>query len=314
MGDHITLSLNGVTSVDYREDDPKIARDGQIAVQIHAGGPMEVQFKDVLIQPLPSPTADDATSPGFHLRTVKTPQGDRKYTVFVPEGYDDKREFPAVLFLHGSGERGDDGIQGAQVGLGAAIARPSRDFPMIAVFPQARKTWAADSDDAKAALAALDDVLASYKVDRKRVVLTGLSMGGAGPGRSPPPIPSGSRPSCPSAAPGRPRPPPTLKGRPLWTFVGDADRDRIVRNTREMVAALRAAGAKPRLTEYRGVGHNSWDRAYYDPPRRLDARPDRTRALSLMHGDDPAHVFQPREGRRAPRALGSRAGPITSGV
>ena len=38
-----------------------------------------------------------------------------------------------------------------------------------------------------------------------------------------------------------------------------------MRNTREMVAALRAVGAKPRFTEYRGVGHNSWDRAYNDP-------------------------------------------------
>ena len=55
MGDQITLSLNGVTSVDYREADPEIARDGKIAVQIHAGGPMEVQFKDILIQALPDP-------------------------------------------------------------------------------------------------------------------------------------------------------------------------------------------------------------------------------------------------------------------
>ena len=47
MGDQITLSLNGVPSVDYKETDADIARDGQIAVQIHAGGPMEVQFKDI---------------------------------------------------------------------------------------------------------------------------------------------------------------------------------------------------------------------------------------------------------------------------
>ncbi len=55
MGDRITLSINGVTSVEYREDDPNVAREGKIAVQIHGGGPMEVQFKDVLIQSLPRP-------------------------------------------------------------------------------------------------------------------------------------------------------------------------------------------------------------------------------------------------------------------
>ena len=183
----------------------------------------------------------------------------------MPEGYDDKREMPAVLFLHGSGERGEDGIQGAQIGLGAAIARHPEDFPMIAVFPQARKTWAADSDDAKAALAALDDVLASFKVDRKRVVLTGLSMGGAGAWEIAAAHPDRFAAVVPVCGRGKPEAAATLKGRPLWTFVGDADSDRTVRNTREMVAALRAVGAKPRLTEYRGIGHNSWDRAYNDP-------------------------------------------------
>ena len=51
--DRITLYLNGVASVVYHEDGPNIARDGQIAVQIHAGSPMEVQFKDIQIRELP---------------------------------------------------------------------------------------------------------------------------------------------------------------------------------------------------------------------------------------------------------------------
>ena len=136
---------------------------------------------------------------------------------------------------------------------------------MIAVFPQARKTWAADSDDAKAALAALDDVLAAFKVDRKRVVLTGLSMGGAAPGRSPPRTPSGSPPWCPICGAGKPEAAAILKDLPRLDDRRRRGPDRTVRNTREMVAALRAVGAKPRLTEYRGIGHNSWDRAYNDP-------------------------------------------------
>ncbi len=68
IGGHIRLTLNGVTSVDYEEPDADIARDGKIALQIHAGGPMQVQFKDIYIQPLPRPTADEAKTPGFHLR------------------------------------------------------------------------------------------------------------------------------------------------------------------------------------------------------------------------------------------------------
>jgi hypothetical protein len=53
VGDRITLYLNGVASVVYREEVPNIARDGLIAVQIHAGSPMEVQFKDIQIRVLP---------------------------------------------------------------------------------------------------------------------------------------------------------------------------------------------------------------------------------------------------------------------
>lgn len=51
-GDHIVQELNGLTTVDYREEDPAIPRSGIIALQIHGGGPMEIQFKDLWIKRL----------------------------------------------------------------------------------------------------------------------------------------------------------------------------------------------------------------------------------------------------------------------
>ena len=63
----------------------------------------------MMIQPLPTPDAADPNRPGFHLRTLKTDQGERRYTVYVPEGYDGTKTFPVILFLHGSGERGRTG-------------------------------------------------------------------------------------------------------------------------------------------------------------------------------------------------------------
>lgn len=265
IGGKVVLTLNGVNSVTYDESDPAIARTGRIAVQIHAGGPMVVQFKDILIQPLPDPTPDRLTEPGFHLRTVKTTHGERKYSVFVPTGYDGSKSFPVVLFLHGSGERGEDGTLSAKVGLGAAIHRRPEAYPFLAVFPQAKKTWKADSDDARDALAALDDVLATYKADRRRVMLTGLSMGGAGSWGMAHTQPDRFVAVVPICGSGDVEWAPSMKALPVWAIVGDADRDRTVRNTRAMVEALRAAGASARETEYRGVGHNSWDRAYNDP-------------------------------------------------
>jgi poly(3-hydroxybutyrate) depolymerase/prenyltransferase beta subunit len=269
MGPKIRLTLNGKTSVDYTESDAGIKREGKIAVQVHSGGPTEVAFKDVYIQPLPQPEADGGNSPsespGFHLRTVKTEAGERKYTVYLPVGYDGKKSFPVALFLHGSGERGSDGVTSAQVGLGAAIFGHPGDYPLIGVFPQAERTWQADSDDARAALASLDDVLKTYQADRDRVILTGLSMGGAGTWSIAAANADRFAAIVPVCGRGQEENARILKPLPAWAFVGDADRAETVLNTRAMVEALRAVGGSARETEYRGVGHNSWDRAYNDP-------------------------------------------------
>jgi poly(3-hydroxybutyrate) depolymerase len=266
MGDRINLTLNGQDSVrEYQESDPGIARAGLLAVQIHAGGPMEIQFRDLMIQPLPTPTAENPTQPGFHVRTVKTDQGDRKYTVYVPEGYDGSRTFPVILFLHGAGERGEDGIVTAQVGIGPAIYNRPGGIPALVVFPQARRTWSAGSTDSIAALKALDDVMGAYKTDPKRVILTGLSMGGHGSWDLATAVPDRFAAVVPICGPGETEAADRLKALPIWTFCGDADRDETVLNLRAMVEALRREGAPARLTEYRGVGHNSWDRAYNNP-------------------------------------------------
>ena len=225
---------------------------------------MEVQFKDMMIQSLPTPTADNLTQPGFHLRTVKAEDGERKYTVYVPEGYDGSKTFPVILFLHGSGERGEDGIVPAQVGIGPAIQDRPGGVPALVVFPQAKRTWSADSPDSKAALAALDDVMANYKADAQRVILTGLSMGGSGSWSLATAQPERFVAVVPICGRGRPEDAAELKSLPVWSFCGDADRDQTVLGLRTMTEALSSQGASARLTEYRGVGHNSWDRAYND--------------------------------------------------
>jgi poly(3-hydroxybutyrate) depolymerase/prenyltransferase beta subunit len=263
-GPNIRLALNGTNSVTYQEKDPQIARDGRFAVQMHAGGPMEVRFKDIYIQPIPEPAEDSSATPGFHLRALKAGDGGRKYTLYLPKGYDGQKTFPVILFLHGAGERGDDGVKSAQVGLGPAVLNNPEAFPAIVIFPQAKTTWAAGSDDAKAALAALDEVLKEFKGDPKRVVLTGLSMGGRGSWENAAAAPDRFAAVVPICGPGRTESAKTLTGLPVWAFVGDADRDPTVLNLRAMVEAIRAEGGKARHTEYRGVGHNSWDRAYSD--------------------------------------------------
>ena len=50
--DHITLSINGVQTVDYKEMDPAIERGGLVCVQIHGGPPSEAWYKDITITDL----------------------------------------------------------------------------------------------------------------------------------------------------------------------------------------------------------------------------------------------------------------------
>src|SRR5205807_2135549 len=110
----------------------------------------------------------------------------------------------------------------------------------------ASRTWQADSDDAKAALAALDDVMATYKVDPKRVALTGLSMGGSGTWSIASAHPERWSAIVPICGRGRVESADVLKGLPTWTVVGDLDGVETVRNLRAMDDALRAAGAEVR--------------------------------------------------------------------
>ncbi|WP_422931047.1 family 16 glycoside hydrolase [Singulisphaera sp. PoT] len=265
IGNKITLTLNGVTSVKYTEEDPTIAREGKIAVQIHAGGPLKIEFKDVLIQPLPRPTPEQLETPGFHLRSLNTLGVDRKYSVFLPTKYDGKKTFPVILYLHGKGECGTDGALAAQVGLGPAILARPEAFPAIVVFPQARETWNSESDDTKAALAILDDVLANYKGDGERVVLTGYSMGGSGSWGLVASRPERFRAVVPVCGKGKPETAASFRSMPIWIVVGDEDKLETVQNARAMADTLKTVGSFPRHTEFRGVEHNSWDRAYNDP-------------------------------------------------
>ena len=75
-------------------------------------------------------------STGFLDKTMDVHGVERPYIIYVPEDYDLDRAWPLVVFLHGAGERGDDGHKAAAVGIGPAIrAHPDR-FPCLVVMPQ----------------------------------------------------------------------------------------------------------------------------------------------------------------------------------
>src|SRR4051794_17937236 len=128
----------------------------------------------------PARAADSAR--GFLDLVHKDAKGrEAKYVLFVPHDYKGDKPSPLILFLHGAGETGTDGKRQTMVGLGPVVQKQEKTFPFFVLFPQSQKrTWQADFDDAQRALDMLAEVQKTYKIDPKRIYLTGLSMGGYG--------------------------------------------------------------------------------------------------------------------------------------
>lgn len=202
---------------------------------------------------------------GFITKVYKGPDGESKYVVYVPKSYKGDKEFPLILFLHGSGEAGTDGEKQVKVGLGPAIKK-MESFPFIAVFPQSpepgAKGWLADRKGAKAAMSILAEVEKTYKVDSKRIYLTGLSMGGYGTWSLAAAYPDRWAAIVPICGGGNLADAEKIKAIPCWCFHGDADPAVKVQRSREMMEALKKAGAMPKYTEFEKVGHDSWVPAY----------------------------------------------------
>lgn len=202
---------------------------------------------------------------GFVRKRLTRPDGsETRYFVFVPRDYDGTKRVPVVLFLHGTAEaRGQSGGQPTEVGLGAYIRQHDKTFPYLVVFPQAQSAdWAKNQD---LALAALDKTEEEYRTDLRRVILTGLSMGGIGVWNFALSEPNRWAALVPICGRGDPKKADKLKQLPVWAFHGATDSTIPPAGSRDMVAALRAAGGEPRYTEIPKVGHACWDAAYATP-------------------------------------------------
>lgn len=224
---------------------------------------------------------------GFLNRAILSAGIRYKYQVYVPEQWNAHVRWPVILFLHGSGERGTDGMDQTQIGLPAAIRSHPDRWPFVVVMPQvpfSHHHWT-DPDMMKMAVGALDASIKEFRGDPQRVYLTGLSLGGYGTweiARNWPHKFAAIVPVCGgifwSYAPDRWRNTglPDVYARaigrtPVWMFHGAKDPVVIPRQAELLYAALKANGGNVRLWEYASLHHDAWDKAYADPelPRWL---------------------------------------------
>ncbi len=235
------------------------------------------------------PPRPPAQETGFLNRRMDLHGIQFRFQVYLPEEYrrDDRRHWPIILFLHGRGERGTEGMWQTQIGLPLEVRDHPERWPFIVVMPQCQYPgfWT-DPPMLEMAISALDQESREFHADPARTYLTGLSMGGYGawelakdyPHRWAAVMIASGGPFW-SYAPERWHEAATLPaeyaravGRtPVWLFHGSEDRVVPERESELMYNALKAEGGNVRLWVFEGLHHDSWARAYNEPelPRWL---------------------------------------------
>lgn len=188
------------------------------------------------------------------------------YWLFLPTDESAKTEagFPLLLFLHGAGERGSNPEAVKVHGPPMLLETEKADaWPFITVSPQCPegKYWSPEQ-----LLQLLDLVEAKYPVDRGRLYVTGLSMGGYGTWMLLKTAPERFAAAAPICGGGDTQGVEKLIDIPIWVYHGGSDSVVPVERSERLVQAIwNAGGKKIKLTEYVGVDHNSWTQTYDNP-------------------------------------------------
>jgi predicted peptidase len=196
-----------------------------------------------------------------------------RFAVWLPPGYGARRAWPAILFLHGSGECGTDGRKPTVIGLGPALEKRPDAWPFVVIFPQKASDQEEWEEREDLVFAVLDHARRRYHVAKGPLAFAGMSQGAHGVwmigARHP------ERWSClvPVCGYGRER---TISRRvarlPVWTFHGL--RDDLVNpdDTRHIAAGIEAERARlgldtleTRITLYPEANHDAWDPAFAEP-------------------------------------------------
>lgn len=210
------------------------------------------------------------------------------YRILYPENYDRTKKYPLILFLHGAGERGDDNEKQLTHGAGLFLMKESREkFPAIVIFPQcpSNSYWGnvhvdrstspltltfnymkPETEALHSAMALVKTITREEGVDKKRIYITGLSMGGMGTYEAVYRYPKTFAAATPICGGGDVvRYDKRVTKIPFRVFHGAVDAVVDVKHSQQMVEKLKTLNTNVSYTEYPNVNHNSWDNAFAEP-------------------------------------------------
>lgn len=203
------------------------------------------------------------------------------YRVLFPENYDASKKYPLLVFLHGSGERGSDNEKQLVHGSFLFLKKENREkYPSIVVFPQCpeNEKWVSiertenglsfvnskkPTEPMQLLIRLISQLKKKEAVDRKRIYIAGLSLGGMGTFDlicRKPNMFAAAVPICGGVDVERLK---KVTQMPIRIFHGDADNVVPALYSRNAYIELKANGAhKTQIVLFKGVGHNSWDHAF----------------------------------------------------
>lgn len=202
----------------------------------------------------------------FEAHSFKASNGATlRYSLYVPKELPKDACLPLVVCLHGSG----GGTHAATVLADPAQQKKHPCFLLAPACDGKGNRWVkAEFRGGKGRavepelMETLDAVVRKHAIDPARIYLTGQSMGGVGTWGLIAAHPQRFAAAVPVCGLWNPADAKKLLDVPIWAFHGANDNAVPVSGSRDMVEALRKAGAKPRYTEYPTAGHGVWGDAY----------------------------------------------------
>ncbi|NOU46779.1 MAG: prolyl oligopeptidase family serine peptidase [Bacteroidales bacterium] len=211
------------------------------------------------------------------------------YRILYPDNFDPGQQYPLILILHGMGERGNDNeLQLKHGGNFFSSPETRRDFPAIVVFPQCsiRSFWASmevinentreesfvfnpsgePTTSMKLVLGFIDQLIENKYVNKSKMYVGGISMGGMGTYELLYRRPDVFAAAFPICGGGNPVSAVTFAGKvKVWAFHGAKDDVVLPQYTKQMVDAINKAGGDARLTLYPEGNHGVWDNVFAEP-------------------------------------------------
>ena len=200
-----------------------------------------------------------------------------RYRLLLPKNYDPNLAYSIILYLHGAAARGDNNTEplnwGPRLFLETSVREQHGFFLLVPQCPRnsgwlesslANPTGTRESEALRLSLELVTDALPrEFNIDAKLRYLTGVSMGGYAvwvlmvrhPGlfAAAVPVCSGGDPKIVTDKAAK---------FPIWAFHSDDDQLVPVQQARDLVRAWREHGGTAKYTEYTGLKHSSWKRAY----------------------------------------------------